>query len=450
MIEDQNSSTLNSKNTELKSKHSLPPSWTEEVRPTGLTLKKEKQKGVAIMMAIFFVTLMSFVLFEISKETLYVSIVSSQDVHELKAYYAAKAGLDVSLLRIKAYQQVRAQMNQLGDAAANYAQKVDILWQFPFVWPPVLPEEAGMVAQNQLNEALTETFLKKVQYAPLIEDMGAKININNLASPSEALAQSTKSQLLEIFRRKLDEDETFSSNYVINEIEEVLDHLTDWMDADTEALRGGAESTYYASIGERNLPPNLYFKTKEEMMLVQGMTDDIYQVLDENVTIMGNPGVNINQAESHILMSLDPRMTDDIVKELIQRRQDPEHGPFNEALFQGFVESFLGDYASFNPHKVPIVFSAVANFRIESTGNSGRISKTIEAYVFDQNALLDETVESLKKRDEEEQGLAQNNNTPPGQDPNTPTGQGGGGNQSSKASRPLPKGPPTIVFMKVY
>ncbi|MCO5113883.1 MAG: type II secretion system protein GspK [Bdellovibrionaceae bacterium] len=414
-----------------------------------ISQNKENQKGVAIMMAVFFVALMSFVLFEISKETLYVSIVSSQDVHELKAYYAAKAGLDVSLLRVKAYQQVRNQMDQLGDAAAGYAQKVDILWQFPFVWPPVLPDEAGMVAQSQLNDALAETFLKKVQYAPMIEDMGAKININNLASPSEALAQATKTQLLEVFRRKINEDEEFSSQYVINEIEEMIDHLTDWMDAGNESLRGGDESSYYSSLGEKNLPPNLFFKTKEEMMLVQGMKEDIYQVLEANVTIMGNPGVNINQAEEEVLLSLDPNMTPEIVKELIKRRQDPEHGPFNESLFKGFVESYLGTYASFNPNKIPIVYSAVANFKIESTGNSGRISKTIEAYVFDQNALLNDTVAQLKEKEEKEQGGAPQSGT--GNDPQTPgSNPTTGGAATQKTPRNIPKGPPTVVFMKVY
>lgn len=412
--------------------------------------KRKNQKGVAIMMAVFFVALMSFVLFEISKETLYVSIVSSQDIHELKAYYAAKAGLEVSLLRIKAYQQVRSQLEQMGEAAANYTQRADILWQFPFVWPPVLPEEAGMVAQTQLTDALADTFLKKVQYAPLIEDMGAKININNLASPSKAVAEATKLQILEIFRRKLDEDRSLSDKYVINEIEDVLNHLTDWMDGDNESLKGGDESSYYSSLGERNLPPNLFFKTKEEMILVEGMTQEIYEILDANVTVMGNPAVNINQAESSVLLSLDPNMTPEIVEELIRRRQDPDHGPYNEELFKAFVEEHFGSYAGFNPQKVPLAYSAVANFKIESTGSSGRISKTIEAYVFDQNALLDDMVESLKKKEEEEQGSNSSYNQAANENPNSAPGGNPAAQNKNKTSRPLPKGPPNIVFMKVY
>lgn len=421
---------------------------TQMRKPPG---HRHNQKGVAIMMAVFFVALMSFVIFELSKETLYISIVSSQDIHELKAVYAAKAGLDISLLRIKAYQQVRAQMDQMGDMAAGYAQRVDILWQFPFVWPPVLPEEAGMVAQSQLTDVLAETFLKKIQFAPLIEDMGAKININNLDSPSKALADATREQILEVFRKKIRDEEAFSSKYVINEIEDVINHLTDWMDADNESRRGGDESSYYSSLGEKNFPPNQYFKTKQEMMLVEGMTHDIYEVLDETVTIMGNPGVNINQADAEVLLSLDPNMTPEVIGELIKRRQDPDHGPYNENLFRSFIEEMLGSYAGFNPSRIPIVYSAVANFVIESTGSSGRVNKTIEAYVFDQNALLDDMIEGLKKKEEQQNNpnavADQNSNQGP---QGNPGGGSPSGQSSNKQPRPIPKGPPTIVYMKTY
>lgn len=417
--------------------------------------RKEKQKGVAIMMAVFFVALMSFMIFEISKETLYVSIVTSQEIHELKAYYAAKSGLDISLLRIKAYQQVKDQIEQMGEMAAPFAQKADIIWQFPFVWPPVLPEEAGLVAQNQMDEILKETFMQKVQYAPMIEDMGSKINLSNLDSPSKALADSTREQLLEVFRKIIRDDESFSDKYVINEIEVVIDHIKDWMDADTEATQGGDESSFYTSRGERNLPPNQYFKTKEELMLVEGMTHDIYEILDQTTTIFGNPGININQASPEVLMSLDPNMNEDVIEELIKRREDLEnHGPFSEDLFRAFINEMLGSWEAFNPSRIPIFYSAVANFKIESTGSSGRINKTIEAYVFDQNSLLDTMIEGLKEQDENQgvDGSSANpnssNNPNNNGDPNNPNSTNN--TNSQKTKRPRPQGPPPIMFLKVF
>lgn len=408
------------------------------------------QKGVAIMMAVFFLALMSFLVFEISKETLYISIISSQDVHELKAYYAAKAGLDISLLRIKAYQQIKDQIEQAGEVAKPFAQKADIIWQFPFVWPPVLPEEAGMVAQSQMQTVLKETFLKKVQYAPVIEDMGSLIDINQLDSPSKAVADATKQQILEIFRKILRDDEEFSDKYVIDEIELVIDNIKDWMDADTDSVNGGSEAAVYADRGERNFPPNQHFKTIEELLLVDKMTSDIYEILKNSVTVLGNPSINVNQADRNILMSLDPNMTDEIINEIIRRREDPDHGPFNETLFKAVIEDMYGSYESFNPQKIPLSYSALANFRIESTGSSGRINKTILAYVFDQNALLDELVKAYSAQDQENglstgpEGTGSGNNPPSGQ------GQQPQQNQTAKTTKRRAQGPPPVVFMKVY
>ncbi len=410
-----------------------------------------KQKGVALMMALFFTALISFLLFEISKETLYESISASQNIHELRAYYAAKAGEDLSLLRIKAYQMIKSQIQSAGEMAKPFEAKADIIWQFPFIWPPVLPEGAPLNAQNELKTALTETFFKKVSYAPLIEDMGGLIDINNLDSPSKALVDSTKELLLEMYRKEIQANEDFSRKYNIDDIIIVLNNIIDWMDEDQESLNGGAESSLYASRQQLNMPPNQHFKTLSELMLVEGMNAELFRIIEASITTLGNPGININAAEKDILMSLDPRMTSEIVDELIRRRLDlAEHGPFNEALLKDLIEEKLGDFAEFNPSKIPILYSAIANFKIESVGISGKINKTIVSHVYDQTELLESMVSGLKKTYDEKNPKPESQPTD-GQTP--PPGSAGQSAtpEAAKKTQPrvIPSGPPPVVYRKV-
>lgn len=407
----------------------------------------KNEKGVALMMAIFFTTLMSFLLFEISKETLYESISTSQSVHELRAYYAAKAGQDISLLRIKAFQMVQQQIDSTGEMGAPFKEKANIIWEFPFVWPPILPDNAGLEAKSELKVTLQETFFKKVNYAPIIQDLGSLIDINNLDSPSQALKDSTKGLILELYRKKIEADQNFSKEYNIDEIEIVINNIIDWIDEDQESLNGGSESTIYASRQVQNIPPNQHFKVLSEIMLVEGMNQQLFEVIEKAITTLGNPGININTAEKNVLMSLDPRMTDEIVDELIKRRQDIEHGPFNESLFQDLIEQYLGSFKDFNPTKIPILYTAVANFKIESVGVSGKSTKTIIAHVYDQTELLESMVTGLKETYEKANPPAvQNNETD--NTANTPNGTGN--TATKKPQRNIPAGPPPVVYRKVF
>lgn len=439
--------------TFLNKKRSLPFIKSQYSDEDLTVIKKGRsEKGVAILLAMFFTTLISFVLVEISKETLYEYSSSSQHIHELRAYYAAKAGQDLSLLRIKAYQLIKVQIESMGEQAAPFANRANIIWEFPFVWPLALPDGAPQITQNQLKTTMQETFFKKVSYAPVIQDMGSLIDINNLDSPSKALAESTKELLLQFYRKKIEVDNDFSRKYNMDQITIVINNMIDWIDEDSESLNSGGESGIYASRQELNIPPNQHFKVLSEVLLVEGMNQELFDVIEKSITTLGNPGINVNAADSKVLMSLDPRMTEEIVNEIMQRRQNPEHGPYNENLFRSIIEERVGDYSTFNPSKIPILYTAIANFKIESVGNSGKITKTMISHVYDQTELLETMVAGLKKSYEDQNGnqgqqqqQQQTQTQNPNQNPNQQTTT-----TTAKKTRTIPNGPPPVVYRKIF
>src|ERR1035437_6935027 len=70
--------------------------------PNGLHLLKS-EKGVALLIALFAMTLMTFIAVEVSYDTSVDYVVAAQQVNRVRAYYAAKSGIEISLLRIMLY-----------------------------------------------------------------------------------------------------------------------------------------------------------------------------------------------------------------------------------------------------------------------------------------------------------------------------------------------------------
>jgi len=77
-------------------------------------------------------------------------------------------------------------------------------------------------------------------------------------------------------------------------------------------------------------------------------------------------------------------ITKDLAEEIIKRRDDPKEGPFkNEDDFLSYISSRGVNLSQFKENHLPMIFDTEYNFRITSTGTSGRTSSEIVAIVYD-------------------------------------------------------------------
>src|SRR5690606_29075419 len=134
--------------------------------------------------------------------------------------------------------------------------------------------------------------------------------------------------------------------------EEIVNNISDWIDSNAESFNGGDESRLYQDvIPEGNdliLPPNRDLKTIEELHMVAGVTDDIYDVIAPNITVYGAKGINVNYADKDMLRAIDPQITEEMANEIINRRNDPDQGPFrDEEDFEGFVRGLSVNMGTF-------------------------------------------------------------------------------------------------------
>ena len=406
------------------------------MRKTISMLKQES--GVALMMAIASVTLLMIIATEVMYETGVELVVSSQAVNQLKAHYAAKAGVQLSLLRIHAYKKAAS---LAGDKIP--ASMLDPIWQMPFAWPPVVGENVSAVEKGEIQSAVKESKMQGT-YFVTIQSEGGKLDINDLASPSKVIAASTRQQLLQMLTTKMESDDAFADKNRGVEFSTIVDNITDWVDDDKTQKGGrGDESSLYPSRGPNDvMPPNAPFKTLEELHMVAGMTDDLYDLLAPRLTVFGTKGINVNYASKDVLMSLSPQITDERAGRIIEDRAKPDRGPFKSE--EDFVQ-YLGTIGiTGNPFqgekeedKVPLLYGPEFNFRIISTGRAGRVQREITAVTFDLSRVRSQLKSQLPKPSPSP--------TPPG-DPSLPPQPTPTPTPASTKAAPVPNEQPNIVY----
>ncbi len=403
----------------------------------------KNQKGIAILVVMFAIMILVFIATEVSYDTSVEYIVARQQVNRLKAYYAAKSGVEISLLRVLIYKKaVSAITDALGpDQVQTILPMLDPVWQMPFTWPPILPDNAATGDKSQVEDVVKESFFDS-QYLATIESEGGKMDINDLGSFSEGLRNATKAQILKIFAAEVENNETFSRKYRDFKFEELVNNIIDWVDANSESLNGGDERDKYTTRNDF-IPPNAPFKTIKELNMVAEMNEDLYALLAARVTIFGTKGVNVNYAPKEVIQALDPSITEDAIAGILRRRSDPkEGGPFkDEKDFFAVASRYGVDVNAIQKSGIPLIFGVEFNFRIKSTGRFSNANREIQAVVYD--------IENLRTRylgllDKEAQSKL-----PPGAPP-TPPKPGdppaGAPVPAEKAKIVPPKGRPTVVY----
>lgn len=397
----------------------------------------KKKKGVALILAVTSLMFMVFIASEVSKDSLIEFSVNSQEMNRLKAYYAAKSSLDIALLRVKLFQQA----NRL-QLPAGFSQQLDQIWKFPFAWPIPITSEVNAVDRDSIKKLMKESFMD-ASYTHTIEDEGSKIDINDLVSPSKVLQEVTRKQILNIYNQKLEKDEVFRKEYQNMQFEDLVNRMTDFMSDKNSSVSGGDKRQFFSNLGPE-YPPNRGFRTVDEIRLVPGMTDELFQLILPAITIYGTKAINPNTASKEVLKSLDAGITEEALQEALARRDNPEKGgPFTGRSSEecnNSLGTFLqqhGARLSDDFKKIPMICDKIYNFRIKATGVVGSgtnsVIKDITVVVMDINKVA----QTLKSFTDKEKQQTSGNPNNPNKQATSPAGP---------PSDSLPKGPPRIVY----
>jgi general secretion pathway protein K len=206
-----------------------------------------------------------------------------------------------------------------------------------------------------------------------VEDEEGKININVL----DAKVLSTFFQKAGEIEQELADEISYS--------------VVDWRDTDNSLSHPeyGAENDYYEGLESPYEAKDYKFESIEELLLVRGMTPELFEKVKPFVTIYGTGVVNINTAPREVLAGLG--MEDDLADKIMLFRTgaDLEQGTPDDNVFTqlGNWDAELGKRVKMTDNDISLLNQIVAterlginslNFRIRSLGAIPRKQQALE------------------------------------------------------------------------
>ncbi len=211
-----------------------------------------------------------------------------------------------------------------------------------------------------------------------IAEENGKLNINLLKDKTGRLNRSRIEQLLRLI--DLTNQERSGHSHIGYGI---VPSIIDWTDDDDEVTylpfikheNLGAESAYYGRLEPPYRCKNAPLDTTGELLLVKGVTPQVYDCIRDYITVYGEGEININCASKRVIESLSEKMDPVLAQLIIDRRKIK---PFESIMELQDVPGMTDDIY-YTIKKTATISPTERHYHVTSWGNVDRLSCEIVA-----------------------------------------------------------------------
>jgi type II secretory pathway component PulK len=348
------------------------------LQPSKTRANEGRESGIALFMVVASMTILALIVTEFTYIAQVNSRMAFDSLDQVKAHYLAKSGLKLSLIRIRAYQNLKALAKTAGgDAGSSMIPKglLEKIWSFPFFYPIPLDVPGLAPSEKDQIKEFTKNAAIEGRFSALIESESSKYNLNSILAPFAAISSPTPtstspasggaatgggpndqarttsptstplptfnpmeaqkslaSYITQILNNKIETDEDFSAEYRDLKVDEFVDNLISWADA-THERQSAPNSSFHPKGGP--------FYSLSELRMIEPMDDRLYEVLAPHFTVSAVPGLNVNTVKDTTLKAFFPQMTDEELKEFFKFRDSAEQDNSfkNEDAFFSYLKS---------------------------------------------------------------------------------------------------------------
>jgi hypothetical protein len=385
---------------------------TTDMKNNDLKIILNNQNGIAIMMVMTSIVLLSAIMITFSFDT---------NVNKIKAYniedrgqarLTAEAGLQFAMARLRLYKE-----------AFNYVQKnpsvkdfakpemINAIWNFPFVYPIPVTSQMNQIQKDAIQKFADETFLEG-EMRLTINNISNQINLNMLrVALLDSAAQKNNNennndgdnekdedygldnQLMQALRfaidRKVEKDDEFASRYIgaspVEMVNVIKYYVSDFGGLEDD---GGARAMF-DSINIR--PKYAPLMSPSELYALPLWDDALVDLIKNEFTVYGAIMIDLNKITDKLLRLLIPTISEEEMKEFFEYKDNPDTPRFFNSIddFKNYfvnvahvvnAEEFSKRIKKFEANGIRFGPSP-SLFRISSVGTKGRASYSITAYV---------------------------------------------------------------------
>ena len=211
-----------------------------------------------------------------------------------------------------------------------------------------------------------------------ISEESGKLNVNHLKDENGNLNRTRIEQLLRLIDL-LSQKEAGHSDIGYGLVPSIID----WTDSDDQVecltfIKNdnlGAESSYYSQLKPPYRCRNKSLETTEELLLVKGITPQIFDRIRDYLTVYGDGKINVNCAPKLVLESLSENMDAALAQLIIDRRK---FKPFESiAELRDMPGMTDGLYQAIS--KVTTVEPTDQYYHVTSQGEASSLGRTVTA-----------------------------------------------------------------------
>lgn len=261
---------------------------------------RDESGAVALIVVLWVIVLLTAIVGEFSYSMRTEINITRNFKEETEAYHIALAGIEKAKMEIFQAESQKVYLNEGGVLVFNADDEA--------------PQRSGSLGSGS--------------YSYVITDEESKLNINN----------ATALQLKFIFLK---------SGVDVTEVDTIVDSIIDWRDENDLHMLNGAEEEYYRSLDYPYSCKDGPFESIEELLLVKGMTreifygsknknsEEIYKGVVQYLTVNGLNTINVNTSSDIVLEAV---LGAEVAARIISQRvvghvTNPEGGKVSSDFF---------------------------------------------------------------------------------------------------------------------
>jgi len=211
-----------------------------------------------------------------------------------------------------------------------------------------------------------------------ITEENGRLNVNQLKDKGGRLDRTRIEQLLRLIDL-LNREQPGHSHIGYDLIPAIID----WADSDEEVTclpfikhdNLGAESGYYNQLEVPYKCKNGPLEATEELLLIKGISEQVFDRLRDYVTVYGEGGININYAPKLVIESISEKMDPTLAQMIMNKRKLKPFGTITELRdVPGMTDSIY-----YTIKKTATVGPTNQYYHVISRGNVDNLSRTIVA-----------------------------------------------------------------------